>query len=284
MTEPVTEEVLIEPSGVAELNSPIDLNPNITFEPPLPIVETPSITLVESQDSRGIDPFEGTPVSHPQQYRPIPKTGSGPAGNYYAELHWPNFQQWPMVRFQTPMDGSCFFHAISNSFFAPYHTEMLKGKHVSRDRMVAMLRRELSEKLAKKISDDPEAPTHYDILNGGNTRAFAEAVPEFSLANMQHELASRNPIGFGYLEFIGNALNKDIYILEAEKRDIYVSHELSLTIKGNRKSIVLYYIPGHYELVGLQRPDGGFDTHFSPEHSFIRFLNGRVQEIIKKQS
>lgn len=217
-------------------------------------------------------------------YKPTPSSVTSPVGSYYAEVHWPLFKDWSIVRFQTPMDGSCFFHAISNSFFSPYHQEMLKGKHMSRGEIVAMLRQELSRKLATKIIDGDDSPTYYDILNGGNTRTFSEAVPEFSLANMQRELASRNPIGFGYLEFIGNALNKDIYILEAQRRDIYATHELPLTIKGNRKSIILYYLSGHYELAGLQLSDGTFVTHFAPEHSFIRFLYDRVQNIKSKQS
>lgn len=213
-------------------------------------------------------------------YKPVPKNHKTPVGNYYAEIKWPKFEQWQVVRFSTPMDGNCFFHAISNAFFSPYHTETLKGKHVSRDKMVTMLRSELSRRLAEKISDDPDAPIHYDILSGGNMRTFSEAVPEFSLQNMQNELASRSFIGFGYLEFIGNALDKDIYILEGQRKDIYVTDELSLTIKGNRKSIVLYYINGHYELVGIRRDDNTFDTHFSPDHSFIQSLYSRVQELI----
>lgn len=253
---------------------------NVTFEPPMSNATPPD---VEPLITPGVS--EQTQV-YPSAYdifKPIRQTGKGPVGNYYAEIHWPEFDRWSLVRFSTPMDGNCFFHAISNSFFAPYHTETLKGKHVSRDQMVSILRKELSQKLATKISDDPDAPTHYDILNGGNTRAFAEAVPEFSLEYMQHELASHSPIGFGYLEFIGNALNKDIYILEAERRDLYsMPHELPLTIKGDRKSIVVYYMKGHYELVGIQRPDGSFDTHFAPDHSFIRFLYQRVQEIIAR--
>lgn len=218
------------------------------------------------------------------QYKPLAKTGHGPVGNYYAQIKWPQFQQWNLVRFSTPMDGNCFFHAISNSFFAPYHTETIKGKHMTRHQIVTMLRYELSKKLSEPISKDSDAPTYYDTLNGGNTSAFAEAVPEFTLENMRRELNSNRPLGFGYLEFIGNALEKDIYILEGRRCDIYATHELALTIKGNRKSIVLYYIEGHYELVGLELEDGSFATHFNPNHTFIRFLYARVQEIISRQS
>ncbi len=102
---------------------------------------------------------------------------------------------------------------------------------------------------------------------------------------MQKELNSHSYIGYGYIEFIGNALGKDIYVLEAIRRDIYrqTDEDLELIIKGNRNAVVLYYMDnGHYELVGLRNPDGTFDTHFSPEHSFIRFLYSRVQHVIGK--
>src|SRR5437763_1645606 len=59
-------------------------------------------------------------------FKPLPNTGKGPVGNFYAEIHWDNgFAPWHLVRFSTPMDGNCLFHAISNSFFIPYHEEML---------------------------------------------------------------------------------------------------------------------------------------------------------------
>ena len=213
-------------------------------------------------------------------FQKVPSNIKSPISNYFTYIKWDGyFEQWKLVRFATPMDGNCLFHAISNSFFEPYHSESLNGKHVPRTKMVSHLRRELSDKLAEKVFPDLDSPTHYDILNGGNTSAFAEAVPEFALSYMQEQLRSNLPIGYGYMEFIGNALNKDIYILEAIRRDIYITDELPLTIHGDRRSIVLYYMNGHYELVGLEKDDGSFDTHFSPDHSFIRFLYNRVREL-----
>lgn len=287
MSNDFTDETIITPIDIEQEQIP----DGITFG-------TPITNRVDEVDiENGAQQYESTtPLGYPEinlystQHRqskneviilnPLPIGGSGPVGNYYAEIHWNNgFEQWSLVRFSTPMDGSCLFHAISNSFFSPYHSEILHGKHVSRNKMVAALRKELSQKLASKISTDPDAPSYYDILNGGNTSAFAEAVPEFNLDYMQKQLDSNTPIGYGYMEFIGNALNKDIYILEALRHDIYVTDELPLTIKGNRNSIVLYYMNGHYELLGIKNQNGSFDTHFTPNHSFIRFLYNRVRQI-----
>jgi len=293
MTDNIDDDLIISPADG-------EIGENIIFEPPIidhnssfpeNDSETNSITIAEPFDFqqeeispttlKSVDSKNPTSQSGPiLTFHKVPSSAKSPAGNYFSYIKWDeDFQHWTLVRFATPMDGSCLFHAISNSFFEPYHTERLNGKHVSRAQMVSHLRKELSQKLATKISDDPNSLTHYDILNGGNTSVFAEAVPEFALSYMQEQLQSTFPIGYGYMEFIGNALNKDIYILEAIRRDIYITDELPLTIKGDRRSIVLYYMNGHYELVGIEKEDGTFDTHFSPDHSLIRFLYNRVRQL-----
>ena len=200
----------------------------------------------------------------------------------YLPIKWKNgFEKWDLVRFSTPMDGNCLFHAISNSYFEPYRKQSLNGKPMSRRKMVRQLRTELSEKLAAKVDENKsDSPRYYDLLNYGNTAIFAKGVSEFSLEHMQSMLDSEQQIGYGYLEFLCESLNKDIYILEGSRGDIYNTDELPLMIKGNRRSIVLYYVTGHYELVGIKNGSDSFDTHFAPDHSFIRFLNHRVREII----
>lgn len=220
----------------------------------------------------------------------LPGIPNTPYADYYTDICWGNgFEKWSLVRFSTPMDGNCLFHAIANSFFSLYRDRSLTSQ--KRNEMIVNLRKELSEKLAEPIDNSPNAPRHYDLLNGGNTSAFSEAVPEFALDYMQKQLNSTRPIGYGYMEFIGNIVKKDIYILEALRQDIYLTDELPLTIKGNRNAVVLYYMNGHYELVGIKRPDEvidgvatptGFDTHFGlpSEHTFIKFLYNRVTSII----
>ena len=123
--------------------------------------------------------------------------------------------------------------------------------------------------------------THYETLGNGNTCKFSEEIPEFKLSYMKDQLNSDNPIGYGYMEFIGNIINKDIYTLDARHRDIYTMDELALSIKGNRKSIILFYLEGHFEMVGLYE-ETGIITHFNPEHELIRFLYRRVQEFLKR--
>lgn len=213
-------------------------------------------------------------------YQKLPDDVISPIASYYTYIKWDLLSKWNVVRFDTPMDGSCLFHAIMNSFFEPYHRERIRDKRMLRQELVKLLRLELSECLTLPVDPTKSSITHYQSLNHGNTVAFAEAVPEFKLSYMQKQLNSYNPIGYGYMEFIGNILDKDIYILEGKRKDIYVTDELPLTINGNRKSIILFYISGHYELVGIENNDGTYSTHFSPNHSLIQHLKKRVNEII----
>lgn len=277
----IIEDIIISPAGDAIETS---------FEPPV---------MIDGRNERDGRKENGRETDDRKEYvrkavrAKAPRIVSMPPGlesplaNYYAKIKWEDgFEQWRLVRFSTPGDGSCMFHAITNSFFKPYHTGILDGKSVSRNKIIASFRKELSDRLDTKVSDAPDSPTYYDLLNRGYTAEWAKdaKVAEYTLTHMQQELDSNTYIGYGYIELIGNALNKDIYVLEASRQDIYrqVDEDLELIIKGNRNSIILYNIDNsHYELVGLRNSDGSFDTHFSPTHSLIQFLYGRVQNIIR---
>lgn len=199
----------------------------------------------------------------------IPYRYMTPYSPRYQHIRWN--KDFNIVRFETIGDGSCLFHAIINGFFKPYHTETINGIKISRKDIICKLRKELSMKL----------PLYYDKLNNGNMAVFGANVPQYKLDYMQKELDSFTPLGYGYLEFIGNVLDKDIYILDSKTQSLYITDELSLSITGQRQSIVIYYINnsecvGHYELVGIQNMDGTINTHFHPSHPFIRFLNSKI--------
>lgn len=174
------------------------------------------------------------------------------------------FEAWKLVLFGVPPDGHCLFHSLLYAFYTPYREEILNGKVLSKLQIVVNLRHELSDRLDGV----------YDTLSGGNIGKFAEAVPEFALAHMKKELKSNNYIGYGYIEYISNLINKDIYIINGETSDIYISDELPYLIKG-RTSIVLYYKNYHYEPIGLKQ-DGIYYCHFKSNHPFIKFLRGKI--------
>ena len=225
---------------------------------------------------------------------PLPYYSNGPVGEYYQKINWKNgFEKWELIRVQTPSDGSCLFHAIANSFFVPYYTEIVDGKKITRKEIVKQLREEFSQKLSSPVSSDSNSKTHYEIINSGKTAEFPVSadLPEYdySLANMQKQFNSKENIGYGYTECISNILNKNIYILNDIGNDLYPFEKTELLniYKKNRPSIVVYYttpndkdIYDHYELVGIMN-NGIIDTYFDSDHTFIKFLYNRVEERAK---
>ena len=174
-----------------------------------------------------------------------------------------DYNQWNLMRIKTPADGHCLFHALLSAFFIPYINETYNGEYLSKNDIIKNFRYELSLKL----------PEHYKLINKGNTKKFSKDVPEFKLTNMQKELNSNHFIGYGYLEFIANQINKDIFILD-DNGDVYKGDEIPLLIK-NRNAIILYYKNFHYELVGLNI-NNNIQTHFSTLHPLIKFLKTKI--------
>lgn len=188
--------------------------------------------------------------------------------------------RWNVSSMETPSDGNCLFHAILNAYSDQYR----EANDLTTKRSIVLnLRKNLSAKLPtqRSVGNDPSV-SYYDTLNGGNTKIFATEVPEFSLSAMQAQLCSSTPIGYGYLEYIGLMLNKDIYILDAETNDIYHSDEMKYSITGKRSSIVVLYDHGHYELTGIYNASQ-IHTIFHPNHSWVRFLYKKVLKFLNPQ-
>lgn len=195
----------------------------------------------------------------------------------YENLEWYGQFQYPnMVRIRTDPDGSCFFHAIAKAYFEPYIIGKLNDKPLNRKEFVKKLRKDLSVKLKSKVDPtDPESPIYYDILSRGELREFSKSVPAYTLENMVKELNSNRPVDNVYNEFISDQLDKDIYILDMLKRDVYITGYDDEILYKNRPSIVLLYLPGHYELVGLD-DHGIIKTLFDPNHPFIETIRRRI--------
>lgn len=183
-----------------------------------------------------------------------------------------HFDKWKLYRIDTPKDNNCLFHAISNAFFIPYHTQSLNNKFISRYDIVTKLRRALSDKL----------PQYYNVINNGNMNIGSQVDPQFKLSHMQNVLASDEQLGYGYLDYICKMLNIDIYILFESTKGLYPTDELPLIATGKRKSIVLYCvmytkISGHYELVAIKNNDGTYTSNFHPGHDFIVYLRSLIR-------
>lgn len=169
---------------------------------------------------------------------------------------------WNMVVFETPADGHCLFHSICGSFFIDYKEASIKEKV----RMVKTFRKELSELL----------PFHYEKLHGGNILSFSEHVEEYKLSNMKNTLNSDHMVGYGYLQFICDVIEKDILIFDEMKMDVYFSDEVTVNDR-NRVIVLCYDEKGfHYETLGI-RDNDKMITHFEKNHPFILELKKRMK-------
>ena len=195
----------------------------------------------------------------------------------YEDLKWSGpFKYNNLVRLRTPTDGSCFFHSIAKSYFKPY---IMNTLNITRRDFIKQLRKDLAVKLGSKVDPrDPDSPLYYDLLSRGNLRDFSETLPQYSLINIQNELDSDEPVDNVYNEFISDQLDKDIYVLDMTKHDVYVTGSDDDILYKGRPSIVILYLPGHYELVGLN-DNGVIRTLFGPDHDLILAIRDRMDEL-----
>lgn len=199
-----------------------------------------------------------------------------------------NFNYPDMSHIHIIRDGSCFFHAVANAINIPYKTGFKEGRPFNRREFIRDFRYDLAAKLSQKVDPtDPESDIYYDTLSRGQLRNVSSAEGElarYSLKNMQEELRSSSAVDFIYNEFVSNLVNIDIYILDFQTKDVYVfagtsdGNDLSLYYK-QRNSIVLLYIPGHYDLVGLNN-EGQISTLFTYDHPFIVAIRKRINKVI----
>src|SRR5258706_1110631 len=168
-------------------------------------------------------------------------------------------------------DGSCFFHSILRSFNLSYISATSLAE---RKRLAVLIRQGVADALEEKNS--LTGKTEYESLGGGYYKNFNDAVKDvegdrYSLAAMKRELLSSNPVDHAYIEILSNHLGLDIYLISSRTGDVYTTGtDLELYYK-DRRSIVIFYSPGHYDVIGLKResPEGDdiiFDTLFSPTH------------------
>lgn len=189
------------------------------------------------------------------------------------------FSYQNMVRLYTIADGSCFFHAVVNAFFVPYQTEMDNGYHFDRKKFIKNFRKDLATTLNDPISPK-DSTTPYELLSRRQLAKLAKELDmeEYTLKNMQEELENPNKwVWTLYLEYISNQIDKDIYILDSEKEDIYITGEEDILHTG-RDSIVILYLLDHFETVGLNI-NGKICTLFDTNSTFISKIRMRLREL-----
>lgn len=168
-------------------------------------------------------------------------------------------------------DGNCYFHAILRAFNTKYIEAKTQFDRVN----IARNFRNLLADLLLEI-DPLTGKDYYSGLNNGQLEDIAQGVKEYSKESLREELFSSRPVDNIYQELIGNAMNKDIYIIDGETNDMYnVGNAFKLYYKG-RNSIVIYYTPGHFEVIGVRRSDGSVNTIFTPENQIVQACRDRL--------
>lgn len=205
------------------------------------------------------------------------------SGIRFESLNWDgNFRYPNMVRVFTIGDGSCLFHGVISSFFSPYRKGELSGRPLDRRAFVLKFRQELADKLAEPASPGDPSISWYQLLSRGQLPEFSRTVPEFSLPAMQAELRSGGSVDNKYNELLSEILNKDIYLLSSETKDLYITGNDSDILFKDRDSIVILYNRGHYEVVGVRDPSNSAITLlFKPDDPFIESIRTRMREIHK---
>ena len=207
--------------------------------------------------------------------RPLTTTAMEP-------LVWPNGGvQYPrLVRIRTLPSPGSLLHAVLNAFFVPYRSNQFNhtSEPVGRKEMVDYYRTVLADRLDAPIDpSNPFSPCVHDCLGRGKMKEYAEIIKEYHIEVMRSEL--RDPDFFlddKYLELISNELSKDIYVLNALTQDIHVfdHSDVEMYYKG-RPTVVVLFLPGHFELVGVQKDTGDVATLFGPNSPFVQALQER---------
>lgn len=204
----------------------------------------------------------------------------------YKLLNWTDekFEYYNMVKFDTIGDGSCFLHALLMSFYKPYQMNRINRRQFVRD-----LRTNLSKKLESKVNPlDQESKIYYDIISNGNLREESKFIPEFSQQSLVKDLDSNKYLSNIYNEFISDLLNRDIYILDMNKKDVYMTGTDFNILYKNRLSTVILYTQNikfetknHYELIGILNSNNTVRVGFEPDDKFIISIRNRMNLLIK---
>lgn len=209
-------------------------------------------------------------------------------GKMWEPLNWEHL--YPnLVRIRSEGDGHCMLYSIVNAYHIAFFHGRDGDKEISRPKMLRSLRNNLADRLAEPadIENDPEGPTHYQILSRGQLSSISKEMPRYQLNKMQEELRSNCYLDNLYLEYISNILDKDIYILNGTTADVQMlgdNNHNGIYYKG-RNSVVLLYLSNaqHYETIGIQKGQGKdlkIYTYFRPDHPFIEKLRNRMDYIV----
>lgn len=188
-----------------------------------------------------------------------------------AILNWenspmdiPNQLRGSIYRRGVKGDGSCYFHSILYSFNDMY----IKNKS-QRTSLALRFRESLVPKLKK----------HYQTLGGGNLRELGQFEEEFTIEGLSKLLLSMSSVGDSFRELISRELNINIFIVDIARKDLYITGDNIKEMYKERNSVVLAYLPGHYESIVLKSEDDNYNGYFLWNNLFIQTLYKRALEV-----
>jgi hypothetical protein len=150
--------------------------------------------------------------------------------------------------------------------------EYQQGDRGYRMAFVKQLRRQLSELLP---SERYPGISWYQSLSHGELPVLSENVPEYTLENMIFELDSSSWVNHLYNEFISDILDIDIYFIDINNSNVYLTGDEYELLYKNRNSILIGYTEGHYETIGLCDGDT-FTVSFLPNDILIEKIREKI--------
>lgn len=218
------------------------------------------------------------------------KSGLKPLERDYQKLPSGNFNYPGLTRFYNIQDENSLLRAILNAMYLPYRTGILGGKPCDRDKMIRDLRVQLAEKLNSPLDIESKGGnfkvpvdglTYYENLSQGEIKRLSSNNPELTLENMRNYLMSKNPLNLSLLEYLGDALNTDIYLIDLSKLDVKIEKiELSKYLYKGRDSVVIGVLGDHFETLGVKSGKER-NTYFTPDSPLIKAIRKRRRELFK---
>jgi alkylated DNA repair dioxygenase AlkB/SAM-dependent methyltransferase len=158
-----------------------------------------------------------------------------------------------MVRIGITGDGNCLFYSILRAF----HTKFANMSSKEKSNYVRRLRRDLGLALTEKV---------FNGLAEGELKNYTTYEEFLENLSVHGEWGTTD-----LLEFIGDQLNLDIYVIHGNSFMPYAPMKPDLVYK-NRLSIIIYFVDdNHYEVGGLRFGDC-IQTAFPPDHPYIERL------------
>lgn len=181
-----------------------------------------------------------------------------------------------LVRISSPGDGSCLFHSILRAFNRQYN----ESTYTQRKILVRRVRDSLSEALTQ--INPLTGKQYYEEMAGGHIASLGATLPDYSLGSLQRVLNSDSSVGSEFMQSLSHFFNIDIYVIDMERKDLYMFGVDDSDFHKDRRSIVLAYTQmdedGHYDVIGLNISDIVY-TLFEPRNFLIQALNARAATI-----